>query len=53
MENIAESFKYVNNSRKIARKENNDVVISSQHECVVTIKDFVTRKTFMGNFDYI
>lgn len=47
-QDITKLLKYVCNTRKIARKEDNDVYISSQTECTVKISDFAAKQDFMG-----
>ena len=37
----------------MARKENNDIFISSLTDCTVKITDFTTEQDFMGNVDYL
>ena len=49
---IGEVLKYVCSTKQMARKENNDIFISSLTDCTVKITDFTTEQDFMGNVDY-
>ncbi|XP_028395922.1 zinc finger protein 318-like isoform X2 [Dendronephthya gigantea] len=46
---ISELLTYVCSTKQTARKENNDIYISSLTDCTVKIVDFTTQQDFMGS----
>ncbi|CAB4012635.1 Zinc finger 318 [Paramuricea clavata] len=46
---ISEVLKYVCSTKQTAKKENNDIYISSLTDCTVKITDFTTEQDFMGS----